>query len=474
MSYLTKNYRQIILMTAFLGTLVGCAITKDVTLPKPELPAAFRGETDKDTLGIAMLPWKSFFTDKVLQVMIDSTLKKNFDMQVALKNIESAHLLVRQSKWNNLPVVSLNATGNTSNPSNYSLNGMTASQFLGANHIEDYSLGASLTWEADVWGKIRNSNKAVLAAYLQSDEARKALQTDLIISVSKGYYNLLMLDQQRRVAVANMALNDSTLRITNVQYKMGQATYLAVQQAEAQRLAVAELIPQLEKEIILQENALHVLAGELPGIQLGRTVLHEIKFPEQLSTGVPIDMVRRRPDVRSRELDLVIANAKVGISKAQLYPALRITAAGGVGALKASDWFNIPGALFGTVGGTILQPLLQHKELSTQYKIAAIEREKTIVAFRKTVLGAVGEVSDAIVKIEKLKQQQYITAQRVNTLQQATANANTLFVNGMANYLEVITAQVNVLQSELDLASVRRQELSAIADLYRSLGGGVE
>ncbi|MNV46370.1 Cation efflux system protein CusC precursor [compost metagenome] len=126
------------------------------------------------------------------------------------------------------------------------------------------------------------------------------------------------------------------------------------------------------------------------------------------------------------------------------------------------------------MGGTILQPLLQHKELSTQYKIAAIEREKTIVAFQKTVLGAVGEVSDAIVKIEKLKQQQYITAQRVNTLQQATANANTLFVNGMANYLEVITAQVNVLQSELDLASVRRQELSAIADLYRSLGGGVE
>lgn len=474
MSYLTKNYRQIILITALLGTLVGCAITKDVTLPKPELPAAFRGETDKDTLGIAMLPWKNFFTDKVLQVMIDSTLKKNFDMQVALKNIESAHLLVRQSKWNNLPVVSLNATGNTSNPSNYSLNGMTASQFLGANHIEDYSLGASLTWEADVWGRIRNSNKAVLAAYLQSDEARKALQTDLIISVSKGYYNLLMLDQQRRVAVANMALNDSTLRITNVQYKMGQATYLAVQQAEAQRLAVAELIPQLEKEIILQENALHVLTGELPGIQQGRTMLDEIKFPEQLSTGVPIDMVRRRPDVRSRELDLVIANAKVGISKAQMYPALRITAAGGVGALKASDWFNIPGALFCTVGGTILQPLLQHKELSTQYKIAAIEREKTIVAFRKTVLGAVGEVSDAIVKIEKLKQQQYITTKRVNTLQQATANANILFVNGMANYLEVITAQVNVLQSELDLASVRRQELSAIADLYRSLGGGVE
>lgn len=468
-----KNYNQIILITGLLFVFAGCRVIKDEQAPKPELPVAFNNQAIKDSAGIGALPWKTFFQDEVLRALIDSTLKKNFDMRIALKNIEEAQLVVKQSKWNNVPVLNFNVTGSTSIPSKYSLNGLTASQFLGSNHIEDYAAGASLSWEADIWGKIRNSNKAALAAYLQSDEARKVLQTDLVASVSKGYFNLLMLDEQLRVAQHNMALNDSTLRMVNVQYNFGQVTSLAVQQAQAQQLAAAELVPQLEQEAQLRENALQILAGELPGINRRYALLDEIKFPEDLSAGVPSAMIRQRPDVRSRELDLAIANAKVGISKAQMYPALRITASGGVNALKASDWFNIPGSLFGLVGASIVQPLLQHKELSTQYKLAGIEREKTVILFRQTVLKAVGEVSDAMAKIEKLKQQAHIVAERVATLQQATKNANSLFQSGMANYLEVITAQGNVLQSELELASVKQQELSAVADLYRSLGGGV-
>lgn len=467
-----KNYNQIILITGLLFTAAGCKISKDVQAPKPELPVAFNDEAAKDTVGIGALSWKSFFHDKVLQALIDSTLKKNFDMRIALKNIEEAQQLVKQSKWNNVPAIDFHTTASTGIPSKYSLNGLTASQFLGSNHIEDYSASAGLSWEADIWGKIRNTNKAVLAAYLQSDEARKALQTDLVASASKGYFNLLMLDQQLRVAQHNMALNDSTLHIVSVQYNAGQVTSLAVQQAQAQQLAAAALVPQFEQEIALQENALHILAGQLPGIIRRHAILDEISFPEELSAGIPSAMVRRRPDVKSRELDLIIVNARVGISKAQMYPALRITASGGANALKASDWFNIPGSLFGLASASVLQPLLQHKELSTQYKLAGIEREKTVILFRQTVLKAVGEVSDAMVKIQKLKHQDLIAAKRVATLQQATANANSLFQNGMANYLEVITAQRNMLQSELDLASVKRQELSAIADLYRSLGGG--
>jgi multidrug efflux system outer membrane protein len=466
-----KNYNRFILIIG-LFTIAGCKISKDVQAPKLELPDAFNNVAVKDTVGIGALSWKSFFPDEVLRALIDSTLKKNFDMRIALKNIEEAQQVVRQSKWNNVPVLDFNAAASTGIPSKYSLNGLTASQFLGSNHIEDYSAGANLSWEADIWGRIRNTNKAALAAYLQSDEARKTLQTDLVASVSKGYFNLLMLDEQLRVARHNMVLTDSTVRIVTVQYNAGQVTSLAIQQAQAQQLTAAELVPQFEQEIVLQENALHILAGEMPGIIHRQAIPGEIKFPDELSAGVPSAMVRRRPDVKSRELDLVIANAKAGISKAQMYPALRIIASGGVNALKASDWFNIPGSLFGLAGASVLQPLLQHKELSTQYKLAGIEREKTVILFRQTVLKAVGEVSDAMVRIEKLKHQELIAAQRVAMLQQATANAGSLFQNGMANYLEVITAQGNVLQSELDLASVRRQELSAIADLYRSLGGG--
>lgn len=466
-----KNYNRIISIIGLLFMVAGCKTYKDVQVPKAELPVAFNDAAAKDTVGIGALPWKSFFRDEVLLALIDSALKKNFDMHIALKNIEEAQQIVRQSKWNNVPTIDLNATGSTITPSKHSLNGLTSSQFLGSNHIEDYSAGASLSWEADIWGRIRNTNKAALAAYLQSDEARKTLQTDLIANVSKGYFNLLMLDQQLRVAKHNIALNDSTLHLVTVQYNFGQVTSLAVQQAQAQQLIAAELVPQLEREIALQENALHILVGQLPVSIRRHTILGEIKFVE-LSAGIPSAVVRRRPDVKSRELDLVIANAKVGISKAQMYPTLRITAGGGTNALKASNWFNIPGSLFGIVGASVVQPLLQHKELSTQYRLTDIEREKAVILFRQTVLKAVGEVSDAMVKIEKLKHQELIVGKRVVTLQQASANANSLFQNGMANYLEVIIAQGNVLQSELDFASIKRQELSAIVDLYRSLGGG--
>jgi len=183
-------------------------------------------------------------------------------------------------------------------------------------------------------------------------------------------------------------------------------------------------------------------------------------------------MVSRRPDVRSAELALTIANANVGINKAAMYPALRITATGGVNSFMANNWFNIPASLFGIVSGSVLQPLFDNKELSTQYKVAEVDREKTVLEFRQSVLNAVGEVSDALVKIDKLKQQQAIVQNQVNTLNQATQNANMLFKNGMATYLEVITAQSNVLQSQLQLATIKRDELSAVSDLYRSLGGG--
>jgi outer membrane protein TolC len=222
----------------------------------------------------------------------------------------------------------------------------------------------------------------------------------------------------------------------------------------------------------LQENALQILAGKLPG-KIERTAsLNDIAFADNLSAGVPSAILERRPDVRTKELALDIANANVGITKSEMYPALRITADGGVNSFKASDWFNIPASLFGIVGASVLQPLIDHKQLKTQFEVSKVNREKAVIEFRQTVLNAVGEVSDAMVSIEKLKEQETIAAGRQRTLQQAIDNSNQLFKNGMANYLEVITAQSNVLQSELELASIKRSELAAVSQLYQALGGG--
>src|ERR1700761_1169245 len=211
------------------------------------------------------LQWKTFFTDATLQKLIDSAIVRNYDMQLAVKNIEASQLLFKQVKWNNVPAIALNVTANTQRPSDNSLTGLSLSQYdIGSKHIEDYSANLSLSWEADIWGKIHNQNKSALAAYLQTTEAKKLIQTNIVASVSQGYYNLLMLDEQLATAPSNVRLNDSTLRIIKLQYDAGQVTLLAVQQAQAQQLAAAALVPQFEQNIALQENALRILTGALP------------------------------------------------------------------------------------------------------------------------------------------------------------------------------------------------------------------
>jgi NodT family efflux transporter outer membrane factor (OMF) lipoprotein len=357
-------------------------------------------------------------------------------------------------------------------PSENSFTGMNLNQALGKQHIEDYSTGVSLSWEADIWGKIKSQKKVAFASYLQSEEVKKALQTTIVANVSKGYYNLLMLDAQLEIAKKNVQLNDSTTNIIKLKYDSGQVSSLAVQQSEAQKLTAAQLVPLLEQNIAVQENALSVLTGSFPNAKKRSILLSSVEVKNNAAIGIPSSLVSRRPDVKSAELALKVANANVGITKADLYPALRITAQGGLNSFETSSWFNIPASLFGTALGGLTQPLLNSKKVRTQYNIAKAEREKAVLAFRQTVLVAVSEVSDAMVKVEKLEQQESLLQKKVKTLQQAIKNSNLLFKNGMAEYLEVITAQANLLQSELELANLKREQLSANTDLYRALGGG--
>lgn len=468
-----KKYINTLVPLLVLVVLAGCKVSKDVAIPKTGIPDAFRNASTTDTSSIGNISVKNFFAEDGIKQLIDTALLRNYDMQIALKNIESAEVLFKQSKLGNIPELTLQVTANANRPSNNSLNGLSAGQFLKTKVIQDYNANVGLAWEADIWGKIKGQKQAALSTYLQTAEARKAIQTRIVANVAQGYYRLLMMDAQMAVAKKNLLLNDSTLRIIHMQFDAGQVTSLAIQQAEAQQLVAAQLIPELEQNITIQENALRILTGQLPGAVERLASLENTTIPAQLSAGIPSEMVSRRPDVKSAELSLDIANAKVGVAKASMYPSLSITASGGLNSFKASNWFNIPASLFGVVGGGLTQPIFQRKQLKSQYELAKIDREKVVLEFRQSVLNAVGEVSDELVKIEKLKLQYDISSKRVGTLQQAVKNANLLFKNGMATYLEVITAQSNSLQSELELAAIKTAQLTASVELYRSLGGGL-
>ncbi len=459
--------------TALAVLLVSCRVGKSYQQPELVLPTQFDTTTSfADTSSIADIPWTDFFTDTTLKSLISKGIQYNHDLLIAVKRLEAAQLQAKQAKLLYLPDVNLGVTGQYNRPSDNSLNGLSAQGFLGKSHIESYSAAATLSWEADIWGKIKGRKEIALTQYLQTGEALKAVQTQLVSQIAQGFYNLLMLDKQMQIAKRNLALNDSFLIATKLLKDAGNITVLAVQQAESQKQATALLIPQLEQEIALQENMLQLLTGQLPGKLARQTSLGDLTVQDKLSTGLPVSMVSRRPDVRADELALVIANARVGVAQADMYPALTLTAGGGLESFRSSNWFNIPGSLFGLAAGSILQPVFRKGALKTQFEVSKLEREQAVIRFRQSVLQASTEVSNALVQTDKLKQQQTIAASQTDTLKKAVVNAQWLFKSDMASYLEVITAQGNALQAELNLAMIQRSRLNAMVELYRALGGG--
>lgn len=466
--------RPFICYTALLLLAISCRVSKPYERPPLDVPTAFRGVSYADTSSIADISWQELFTDTILRRLILQGLQQNPDRLMAVKRMEIAGKRVRQSKLLNLPDLNLQITATSNRPSENSLNGISANSFLGKSHVENYLASATVSWEADIWGKIRGQKELVVAQYLQSYEGMKAVETELVANIAQGYYNLLLLDKQLEIARRNLVLNDSFLVATRLLKDAGLSNLLAVQQAEVRKQSTALLIPQLEEAIAVQENALQVVTGEFPSGITRNQQLENYEVPDRQVAGLPIALISRRPDVRAAEMELMAAHAEMGIAKANMYPALNFTLGGGLESFKASNWFNIPGSLFGLAAGTIAQPIFQRGRLKMESQIAQLRREESVIRFRQSLLRATGEVADALVRIEKLKEQESIVSAQTDTLQKAIGNARSLFRSDMATYLEVIAVQGNALDAELYQATVRRDRLNAYVDLYRSLGGGAK
>lgn len=461
--------------------LASCNVGKEYSRPPIETAPSYRGTTvnatELDTTSLAAIRQKDFFTDKALQQIIDSVLRRNYEMSTALNTIRLNEEYLKQAKVAWLPTVSANISSSSNYFSNNSLNGengFNLNNTIGTNHLNDYSAHLSTIWEVDVWGKIRNQKNVALITYLQSTEAVKALKTKLVSVTATSYYNLVMLHKQLAIARQNLVLNDSIIYITRLQLENGEATALALHQVEIQQKSTASLIPTFEQAIYIEENVLNILMARQPE---SITITHDLYgfiIPDNLRLGIPFGLLNNRPDVRESELALRAANAKIGIAQANLYPALSISASGGFNSFESANWFTLPASLFGTVVGNLLQPVFDNRRLKTKLNISKIEYEQAVDSFKDKVLYAATEVSDALVQSEKLKEKMVITNVQNNMLKDAGVKARLLFTNGVVNYLEVIWIQQQLLENELELASLKRQQITAYIQLYRSLGGGSE
>lgn len=455
------------------GTAVSCGVQK-YEQPEVKMPETFRSDSIvvEQNENIAKISYKDFFKDPVLVGLIDKAMVQNNDLQVALKQIEFASLAYTQSKWGNVPTISATANANINRPSDNSMNGMMAGQFMGKRYMEDYTAALNFSWEADIWGKIKGRKEQALADYLKTQEAAKAVKTQVVAAVVQGYYNLLMLDTQLEITKSNLTYADNTLKFLVKQQELGLTTALAVQQQEIVKDQILKTIPAIESSVATQENALSLLTGSMPEKIERKTSLNTVQSPDHIAAGVPSELLSYRPDVKTAELEVRKSAAAIHIAKMSMYPSLNITAQGGVNAFQISKWFSVPGSLFGMAAGAIAQPILNGKQLKTQYEQSKVLADQAEIGFKQSVLKAVGEVSDALVQIQKLEEQQKIAEGLVVKSGEAVKKADLLFKYNSATYVEVIMAQTNKLNAELELASLKAQRLNAITALYRSVGGG--
>lgn len=453
--------------------LVSCAVGKPYARTDLQMPEAYK-ESTKVTGDTVVLPWKTFFKDPKLIGLIDKALTRNNEVNVALKNIEQLDLIYKQAKLSLLPTLDLNAGANRSWASTNTLNGSLNEQFVGTKYMDDFSANLRLTWEVDIWGKAKMQKESAAAEYFAQKENLNAVKSRIIVQVAQAYYNLISLDEQMKIAEQNIELSNNTLKMMDLQFKAGQINSLAVQQSEAQKKTAELLIPLAKQNISIQENALSILCGEYPS-KIERSGDLRTMIPgNKLSEGLPAQLLSRRPDLKMAEFNVISLNSKTGLAKAAMYPSISLSPQIGVNSNKFSSWFDIPGSITKAVAANLAAPIFQKKQLKTAYETALIEQEKAAVNFKQSVMTAVGEVSDAMAKTQGSSERLQLLDQRTAILDKGIGDALKLYKSGMATYLEVITAQNNKLQNDLEAVNVTLERLNAEVDLYRALGGGVE
>lgn len=485
------------IFTLFLVSfaLIGCLPQSKYTPEKFDLPEDFRiietfaeheekdfaGDSIVHALDSSRLAWQHYFKDEVLVDLIQQGLNHNFDIRMAIKNLEVYHLQYKQAGMELLPDIQASIASTDyqwrskefySNPNGKWYSDKDAPEnmyfFRGQNIT-----GINLSWEIDVWGKIRSQKAEHFYHYLSTLEAKKAVQTKLVSDIATSYYKLLALYTQLSIAESNYNLSNRTLRMVELQYESGNTTALAKQQTKSQMLATKALIPRIKQQISVQENNLQLLTGSTPeSIEINPSEFENTFTNVEKNYSIPLSMVSYRTDVSKAEQELWAANARVGVSQANRYPRLAIDLSFGVNSLLPANWFNIPGALFGGIMGNLTQPLFNKKRLKTKFEQAKIDREVKEIQLQKTVYQAIHEISNLLTLMNALDEQIEIAKEQVVNSELTITQSNLLFNSGYASYLEVINAQRVALESEIQLSRLKEERMQLKVLMYKALGGG--
>lgn len=455
----------VLLLLAF--TLQSCFVAKNYDRPDlHEIDRLYRTDhVATDSALTAVLSWKELFTDPLLSEYIEEGLQNNLDIRIALQQIAAAESYMKQGKMGYLP--SLDAKASMTHQE-LAPNSQFGSFFSGS--IEQFELTGNLSWEADIWGKIRSNQRATQASYLQSMAAHQAVKTRLISQLASNYYLLLALDQQHKITEETIENRKKSLQTIQALKEAGNVTQVAVDQTAAQLYNAQALLIDIEKNIFRTENAFAILLGK-PATHLDRSYLGNQTLTRDLNIGLPAHLLANRPDVLAAEFRLMNTFELTNVAKSSFYPSLTLTGTGGLQSLEFKEWFS-SGSLFATLVGGITQPIFNKRRIRTQYEVAKAQQEESLLNFKKTLLTAGQEVSNALYEYEAETKKYEFRQNEVESLRKAELNSEILLNNGFGTYLDLLTARQNALNAELNTIDNKLQQLQAVVELYRALGGG--
>ena len=443
--------KRIIYITITALALSSCGLYKQYEREEMQFVDSLyrRMNVPQDSISTGSIAWERIFTDPLLQEWINTGLEYNTDLNVARLKVKEAEAALLAARWALLPGADFSAQG-----------GLPG----------QFSASIEASWQTDIFGGLRNAKRRAQAALEQSEAYRQAVQTQLVATIANSYYTLLMLDEQLSISTRTMNTWEESIRTLEALKRAGKTNEAAVLQAKANKLSVEANVLTLEKEILAVENSLCALLGIVP-MPVERSSMAMQELPEILSAGVPLDLLSRRPDVRQAELALAQTFYSVNSARASFYP--NITLRGAIGWTTGNGNIALdPGSLIANFIAGLTQPIFGRGVNKARLQAAQAQHEQAAYLFRQSLLDAGVEVNNALTMWQTAKKRVELDKKQVLNLQAAVWNTQLLMKHGNADYLEVLTAQKNLLQAELTEASDRFDEVQSVINLYQALGGG--
>ena len=426
-----KLYIAILLLA---GVLTSCKVGKSYVRPDLHLPDSL--ERAQDSISFGDQDWRDIYMDATLRSLIERALDHNKDMLIAAARVKEMAAQKRISTAALLP-----------------------------------DIKGKVTAERDLWGNLRWARSASIAEYLQSIEAQRALRITIVAEVAQAYYELVALDTELDIVKQTLKAREEGVRLARIRFAGGLTSETSYRQAQVELARTATLVPDLERKISLKENDIAYLAGEYPNKIARSRLLQEFNSPETLPVGLPSTLLERRPDIRQAEQKLIAANAKVGVAYTNMFPRLALTGGFGSESTSLSELLKSP---YAVMEGALLTPIFGWGKNRAALKAKKAAYEAEVHSYEKAVLEAFKETRNAIVNFNKIKEVYELRANLERSAKSYMDLAQLQYINGVINYLDVLDAQRGYFDAQIGLSNAIRDELIAVVQLYKALGGGWE